>query len=192
MSDGFYAGIKIGGRLPKKYLGEFLQVLQKEGIPDAPRTEADLRKTLNEEDASYLDLSDSEASYGCFKDLEIYCMKRSLTFQRNSESYGEYDAKEVYWVPGMNEPHVNTTDADSHPVIRVDEMLEIMNDIKKFIKKVPTIDNAPLHINDSDPRHCAYAERILKQHVVDPMDLLEMTIKAEYPEAGEMPPLEII
>jgi len=101
-------------------------------------------------------------------------------------------AEEVYWVPGMSDAHVNVTDVNSHPVIRVEEVLEIMDDVRKFVKEVPTIDNAPLHINDKDPRHCAYAERILKEHVADPMDLLEMTIRAEYPEAGEMPPLEIV
>jgi len=53
MSDSFYARIKIGGRLPQKYVGEFLKVLQNE-IPEAPKTEAELRKTLSKEYSSYL------------------------------------------------------------------------------------------------------------------------------------------
>ena len=190
MSDSYWGRIMIGGRLPQKDVEEFLEVIHKECLPDRPKTEQDLRKMLV--DNEYLEMSDGEASNGMFEDLENWCMKHDLTYQRNSDACGDESAEEVYWAPGMRGPIFNKTDQNNDVVIDREEILQYIEDLRKYLKKAPTVEKAPLHINSGRHSFIYYATEILKAKKVDPLTLLENNIKRLHPISGDVPPLEIV
>ena len=191
MSDSCWGRIRIGGRLPKKHIGSFLAAIKYEGIPDSPQTEEDLRKKVDTESLEgYLELSDGEASYGMFEKLETYCQKHGLTYERSSAENGDSNPEEVYWAPGMATPLVCKTDVNGCQVIDREELLQWIDSVRTYLKKAPTIEKAPLHIN-SNGSHSHYAKRILATKKVDPLDLLETELNLSCPVHGDVPPLEI-
>lgn len=190
MSDSYWARIRIGGHLPKSKVPKFLAVIKSEYISERPETEKELQDTLKET-LSFLELSDGQASNGMFDGLEEYCRNNDLTYQRNSDQYGECEAEEVYWAPGLKEPLINKTDGGGNVVIDREEVLQCIREIREYLHKAPTLKQAPLHINSDINRHITFAQRILATGKVDPLDLLEHAISIEYPVAGDVPPLVI-
>lgn len=188
MSDHFYARIRIGGRLPSKDLPEFLDTIN--GEISERKTEEDLRGCTQK--AGCLDLEDNQARYGQFNDVETYCRKHNLSYVRDSDSYAEYDAEKAFWRPGMKEAECLLTNKNAHPVIDKRNILEYMEDLRKFLKKVKSVDDAPIKINSEHPHHAAYAKRILETNSIDVLDLLQLRINMEYPDSGTLPAFEIV
>jgi hypothetical protein len=188
MADWFYGRIRIGGRLPRKDLPEFMKTISSE-ISEG-KTEEELRGYIV--DAGCLELDDPQARYGRFDGIEEYCRQHGLTYVRDSDSYGECDAEKVFWRPGMESAECLLTNKNEHIVIEKRNLLTYINDLKKFLEKVKSVDDAPLKINSKNPHVEAYAKHILATNEINPLDLLTLRINMEYPDVGEIPAFEII
>jgi hypothetical protein len=126
MSDRFPGEITIGGKLPAALLDEFLGEVASTGASvggyDGPAFDCknadDLRQALDTD--RHLVLADAEASYGQFEELEAFCVKHGLPFDRHSDAKYEFDSVNVRFRPGMKRPvevpsdncGENLTDAD--------------------------------------------------------------------------------
>ena len=110
MSDRFPGEIVIGGKVPSALLEEFLGEVASSGASvgdygDAPfdgRTAEELRGALDED--GHLRLADPEACYGQFDDLEAFCVRHGIPFDRHSDARYEFDAVNVTFRPGMERP----------------------------------------------------------------------------------------
>ncbi len=108
MSERLCAEIRIGGRLSRGQLPEFLKAVSKARVSlewgDAcftPTTADELLESLRD---GRLWLCDDQASYGEFPELESACRALGLSYTRRSEGKYERDAEIVEWRPGMAEP----------------------------------------------------------------------------------------
>jgi hypothetical protein len=110
MSDRFPGEITIGGKLPAALLDEFLGEVTSTGASvggyDGPAFDCknadDLCQALDTD--RHLVLADAEASYGQFEELEAFCVKHGLPFDRHSDAKYEFDSVNVRFRPGMNRP----------------------------------------------------------------------------------------
>lgn len=108
MADRYCAWIRIGGRLERARLNEFLAVFH--GIRlklewgDALFEPRDASELLDAKEGKWLWLCDEEATCGEFAELEDVCRSLGLSYGRHSEAYCSYDAELVDWRPGMREP----------------------------------------------------------------------------------------
>jgi hypothetical protein len=85
----FLGEIAIGGPIPGGLVPELTKGLERAGLlPDGP----DFTKHLQE---GLLQSRDSEASYGCFRELEEFLQKHRVEFNRRSEGSYEYEPEMV-------------------------------------------------------------------------------------------------
>ena len=110
MGERYPAEITIGGTLSAKLLDRFLGKLNSagarvggfDGDPFDAKDVDELRKSLDED--GHLVLADAEASYGQFEELEAFCVKHKIAFDRHSDAHYEFDAQNVYFRPSMKAP----------------------------------------------------------------------------------------
>ena len=110
MADRFPGEITIGGTLSAKLLEAFLGVVTSagakvgsyEGSPFDATTAEGLLEVLDEN--RHLFLVDDEARYGQFENLEAFCIKHNIPFDRHSSARYEFDAEKVMFRPGMKRP----------------------------------------------------------------------------------------
>lgn len=116
----FLGEITIGGPIPGGLVPELTKQLERAGLlPDGP----DLTKYLQE---GLLQFRDSEASYGCFRELEDFLQEHGVEFSRWSEGSYEYEPEMVTFrkETGLRQW---PTDRDGHRVVKaweVDRLLE--------------------------------------------------------------------
>ncbi len=116
----FFGEITIGGPIPDRFVPELTKQLTRAGLlPDG----TDLTKYLQE---GLLRFRDSEASYGCFRELEEFLQRHSVEFNRRSEGSYEYEPEMVTFrkETGLRQW---PTDRDGHRVVKtweVDKLLE--------------------------------------------------------------------
>jgi len=110
MADCFPGEIMIGGKIPSALLEEFLGAVASSGASagdygDAPfdgRTADELLDALDGN--GHLRLADAEARYGQFDDLEAFCVRHGIPFDRHSDARYEFDAVNVMFRPGLEHP----------------------------------------------------------------------------------------
>jgi hypothetical protein len=110
MADCFPGEITIGGKIPSALLEEFLGAVTStyafvggyEGAPFSGKTAEELRGALDED--GHLRLADPEARYGQFEEMEAFCVRHGIPFDRHSDARYEFDAVNVIFRPGMEHP----------------------------------------------------------------------------------------
>lgn len=199
MSDRFWASITIGGELGAADVREFVEHLQYEfGEVDEEKVtdDASARRWLEEkiseierkiQDRRYLYFDDSEASYGMFEELEQWCRDHGLSYDRQSEHYGEYDPEYVWWRPGMTEPLSQATLESGEVVIRENDLKGVLEVIREL-----TPQNVALHINDEDEDKEFIVKCILEHKDIDPLTLIEKWLAFKNPKIPDIPDLTII
>lgn len=115
MADRVYASIRIGGPLAASDFIELARLVASEGLSleqtDEP-FEPDHR-VLGEP----LRLYAHEVAWGCFVDLEAWCVAKGLSFSRWSEGYpSQWSAERVVFT-GAGDPRSYLTDEDDRVVI---------------------------------------------------------------------------
>lgn len=185
MSDSFYGRISIGGRIQRKDLPAFLKAVSDGCYSYYPKTVEDLKEYI--QDDGVLEIEEAEASYGHFEALEKFCEAHDLTYSRDSDSYGEYDAETAYWAPGMAEAIFNKADKHSSAVINKSEVLEWIKAVKNFRAK-----DAPLHINDEDEVTQTLAKYALQNKKLNKLSLLTHVIESQCPDTSKIPAFEIV
>jgi hypothetical protein len=118
MGEYFPADIAIGGVLTKHLCRDLIKVAIAQRAMPLGEDEEDnlevLRQAINEavQSGFSLELWDAQASYGMFDELEIFCRKHNLSYDRHSEAHFEYDAEVVWWRPGMAQARSATSTQD--------------------------------------------------------------------------------
>lgn len=126
MADRMYAKITIGGRISAHTGAKLIETLKDEGLL---YNENNLSK-YKQEDGTY-EFEDEEVSRVRFEDLESFCVKNGVSFERNSDAKYEYNAEKVWWQPGMEKPQEDITDTDYNVQVSLDTLNEMIEKIKK-------------------------------------------------------------
>ena len=135
MADRFPGEITIGGKVPSALLEEFLGEVASSGASvgdygDAPfdgRTAEELRGALDED--GHLRLADPEACYGQFDDLEAFCVRHGIPFDRHSDARYEFDAVNVTFRPGMERPVVVASNNAGDSLAEVDGIRSVAREL---------------------------------------------------------------
>lgn len=165
MGTHFPGHIKIGGKLPKSLLAEFVQQVQfADAHFDYGDTEiVDEERLLawyDPKDLEPLPLMDSDASFGRFENLEEWLTKHNMSFLVSSDSYCEYEATISGIVNG--EPFSVDSNQSGDAVVDMDvvtsalaslkagdifKAIEILSAAAKELPEVPVFE-----IVDDDPK----------------------------------------
>jgi hypothetical protein len=138
MADCFPGEIKIGGSVPAALLDEFLrQVASAGGFVGgydgtaAACADADgLRRALDEN--GHLVLADPEARYGCFEELEEWCVRHGVPFDRHSDAKHEFDSENVRFRPGMKRPVVTPSDNCGSDLVDADRIRPVAKSLSRL------------------------------------------------------------
>ena len=110
MADYFPGEIRIGGTIPGDVLEAFLAEVNAtgakvggyEGLEFAATTAADLTEALDGD--GHLFLVNDQARSGMFEEMEAFCVRHGISFDRHSDARYEYDAENISFRTGMKEP----------------------------------------------------------------------------------------
>lgn len=121
MAERFAGEIKIGGRIPASKVEGLCVAITDQGVAlewgDAdfePKTAKDLTEAA---DGGVLRLCSDQAIYGRFVELEGFCVKNGISFDRHSEGKYEYDAEIVKFRSGMRRPRTFLSDQNGHQLV---------------------------------------------------------------------------
>ncbi len=150
MADYMAAHIKIGGKLQRSKLQEFLSLIQDLSAEDYWSSPAD-QEYLQEcmDDKKPIGLYDDEASYGQFEELERFCVENNLTFRRQSSPKYEYDGQIRYFSPDAGDQYIGATD-DGEAYLRLSELIDyqdkgltlqqVIEQVEEYDGKVPVFE----------------------------------------------------
>jgi hypothetical protein len=137
----YYPGeITIGGKVSAAVLTEFLSEVASAGASvgdyDGPtfgaKTVEELLKVLNED--GHLVLADSQASFGQFDELEAFCIKNDIPFDRHSDAHYEFDAVNVYFRPGMKHPAQVYSNNRRDDLMDADEVRTVAKTLARLVE----------------------------------------------------------
>ena len=139
MADYFPGEIRIGGTIPGDVLEAFLgevnstgaKVSGYEGMEAAFKTAADLTEALDEN--GHLFLVDDQARGGMFEELEAFCVKHGIPFDRHSDARYEYDAENVSFRSGMKEPVSIPSNNDGEDLFSVAAVRPVVKELTKVV-----------------------------------------------------------
>lgn len=135
----YYPGeITIGGKIPAALLEEFLREAMSTGASVGDYEEAafaagtveELLKALDED--GHLVLADPQASYGQFEELEAFCIRNGIPFDRHSDAHYEFDAENVRFRPGMDRPARVTSDNAGDDLTDADEIRAVARELVRL------------------------------------------------------------
>jgi hypothetical protein len=110
VSDRFFGAIEVGGDVTRD---------QQDGMVEVERA---VRRAVVSPGGT-LQVTDELAEYGRFSALEAYLIEQGIPFDGHSGSYGEFDAEEYSFRPGMSEPLEASADADGVVMADATEVL---------------------------------------------------------------------
>ncbi len=150
MADYMAAHIKIGGKLQRSKLQEFLSLIQDLSAEDywsSPADQEYMQECLG--DKKPIGLYDDEARYGQFEELERFCVENNLTFRRQSSPKYEYDGQIRYFSPDAGDQYIGATD-DGEAYLRLSELKdyqdkgltlqEVIEKVEEYDGKVPVFE----------------------------------------------------
>lgn len=100
----------------------------------------------------HFSMTDEEARYGYFEDIESWCAENQVPFNRTT--YGNYEADSDYmeWYrPGMEDNQVTPVVADV-PVMNIDDLRRLIDESPEEMESDQILDNLCDKINQMDPR----------------------------------------
>jgi hypothetical protein len=138
MADCFPGEIVIGGKVPSVLLEEFLGEVAStyafvggyEGAPFGGRTAEELRGALDEN--GHLRLADPEARFGQFEELEEFCVRHGIPFDRHSDARYEFDAVNVMFRPGMEHPVETASNNAGDALADVDALRPVTRELARL------------------------------------------------------------
>lgn len=143
MSDRFPAKITIGGELKKSYWNHFIEALHDdnpcvgERYDESPAIDLikepnDLEKHLTD---GFLVLTDSDAPYGEFTELERACQELDLDYDRHCDACYEYNGEIFMIRSGFEEKRMFSTQ-DEKPLVSVEEMKSVLGENFELIEEL--------------------------------------------------------
>ena len=175
MADYFPGEITIGGKVPTGLLEAFIGELKSagakvggyDGAEATFQTAEELRKALSND--GHLFLVDDQARFGQFEELESFCTKHGIAFDRHSDAKHEYNAENVYFRSGMKKPESVPSNNDGDALLRVETIRPVAKELARLVTTTLTREKV-----------LAAARKVIRQlHSLLP------------PEIEPLPPLEI-
>jgi hypothetical protein len=127
MGERYSATIEIGGKIKRALLPELVAACESDGV-SSETTQAE----VGEEDfvnaakaGETIQLFDHQASYGQFTDLESWCQKNGVTYQRVSSPHYDIDGETAFWKPGMADPTEVSSTGAGYPYVTLNDLIEI-------------------------------------------------------------------
>lgn len=193
MSDSFWGRIKVGGKLPREKIDDFIRALEEDVLvtdPEGSVTEV-LQKVIDEHrdgEKGYLEFEESEAINGAFPTLEDFCEENGLHFVRESSQFCEYNACEQWYSPGaLKEKGINFLDSDSREIVFKSDMEELI----EAVREVRDVENAPKYMAEEGIKR-ELADYLLSSESPDVMEFMHNKLEELCPEPPEIPPFEIV
>ena len=145
MSDRFPGEITVGGTVPKELCEEFCRELNLAGGEvvgfGRPARKQFFRNwrdvTDNLGDDGLLRLSNDEAAYGMFEELEKFLVRYGIAFDRRSDAKYGYDAEDVSFRPGMKKPVVCLADQGGNPMVPLSDLKPIAKRLDRLATESP-------------------------------------------------------
>jgi hypothetical protein len=139
MADRFPGEITIGGKVPATLLQEFLGELNStsakvgayDGAEFVAKTAADLRGVLDEN--GHLFLADDRAPNGQFAELEDFCVRHGIPFDRHSDARHGFKAENVTYRPGMKRPAEMPSDDSGDALLRAETVRPIAKELARLV-----------------------------------------------------------
>jgi hypothetical protein len=124
------ASIRLGGNVPANKVKKLIKVICEQGVDTdwadrfAPATAQDLLDVAEDCDGTLL-LTDNEANFGRFDQIEKFCTDNGIPYDLHAEpAGGDRGGFGAYFRPGV--PLITTeADADGYDVVRREELLPI-------------------------------------------------------------------
>ena len=145
MSDRYPGKIFIGGVIPKDLCDEFCTALnlaggQVGGFGTPVRLQffrnwRDVTDNLG--DDGLLRLSNDEAAYGMFEELEDFLVEHGIAFDRRSDAKFEFDAENVSFRPGMKKPVVCLANQNGQPMVPYNDLKPLVGSLRRLVKVPP-------------------------------------------------------
>lgn len=184
MGDRCYAHIEIGGKIRKSLQPDFEKALKsefyfKESLEEFVKANIGLDGTL--------EMEDNEVNYGNFGDLENFCVKHKIPFNRQNAAGDEYGPGSAIYFPDTGLVENQTNEQGS--IVSLNYLRNILKGLAERI----TIEKAPLYINSEDEFQKAYAEHLLKHGAKDAVEFALEYVNKQYPdvEDREIPKFEL-
>lgn len=110
MSDRYSAEIHIGGDIPRVLAKRLYNEIRDSGggvdwgedFPQHIKTLDELIRVWADQDA--INVFHECARNGQFPDLEVFCERNGIAYDRFSSSYGDYTAESCHYRPGWDDP----------------------------------------------------------------------------------------
>ena len=176
MADCFPGEIKIGGSVPASLLDEFLREVVStggsvggyDGAASDCRDAEGLRQALDGK--GHLQLADAEARFGQFEELEDFCVRHGIPFDRHSDAKAEYDAENVRFRPGMERPIVVSSDNNGRDLVDADGIRSVAKALARLASARTTKDELLAAVRKASRK----LDRLLPPEV-EPLPPLEIT-----------------
>ena len=116
MSERIPASITIGGEIKRKTLEALVEFIGQAGVGlNYGESHVDPKEAMTvimASQGSTVRFCDDQASWGLFNDLETFCRKNKVDFDRHSDGRGEFPAAEVFCRSGVLTEHASNNDED--------------------------------------------------------------------------------
>jgi hypothetical protein len=138
MSDRFACMITFGGEIKSELTDELMAAINDDGcLLDWDDSGPEMALDDIIDCTGPVVLFNLEGRYGQCENLEEFLQENNMPFVRSSQAYAEYDAETVWWFPGMKAPKTVNSDNDGTVLIKVHEVLDLLN--QKTIGEVKQI-----------------------------------------------------
>jgi hypothetical protein len=139
MSDCFPGGITIGGKVPAALVEELLGVVASAGVSvgayDGPafacKTAADLRQVLDEN--GRLLLASDRTPNGQFAEMEDFCVRHGIPFDRHSDARHGFKAENVMYRPGMKRPAEVPSGDGGDVLLRAETVRPLAKEVARLV-----------------------------------------------------------
>lgn len=142
MSDYLAAQITIGGCISRAIAPRLCKAIQAAGVlidweePFAPETVEDLLAGRRAIDGEWvLQLTDLDAPYGAFLELEAFLVQHEIPFDRQSDPGHGYDGALVIYRPGAGPTQFVAT-SNGEPAIRLQLVWDLESHLRDFARHV--------------------------------------------------------
>ena len=138
MADCFPGEITIGGGVPASLLDEFLREVASTGGSVGgyegaafDRLDAEgLRQALDGDGSC--NWRTPRRRFGQFEELEDFCVRHGIPFDRHSDAKQEYDSENVRFRPGMERPVVVSSDNCGRDLVEADGIRSVAKELARM------------------------------------------------------------
>jgi hypothetical protein len=139
-------------------------------------------------------VSNSDARYGEFTDLEEFCRENDLSYVRYTGSDGgDITPLVQWWTPGMEKPGFKCTNSDGDVTVPLINLQEIFSAVEQVCsQELPKA--LPLLLNSEYASVKEFVKDTLQRGgIPDPYEYLKQWVKTEYPfmHQDDLPPFKV-